>query len=213
MPVAIDGGAIPIMDNDNRANFGQNHEQRLSRDLSKRKLNLNELKSILIDRKANLLRNVDTPISSQYISPTEIVSQWSRSDPVPSGRSLLLDERMDKTPNVVDEAEADKNVKEEGREAKILEKAVNEEERVFQELPNQPEPHNRSDIIDQHFSDKSQLSQKQQSSVLLEQKSDEVSKMAVSKKKSKKKSFSLPDGFPLFESPYPPPVVDGRTCR
>ena len=41
------------------------------------------------------------------------------------------------------------------------------------------------------------------------------SKLKKFNKKSKKKElkFTLPDDYPLFDSPYPPPVLDGHTCR
>ena len=38
-------------------------------------------------------------------------------------------------------------------------------------------------------------------------------KVGLLKRKSSNKLFELPRDYPLFESPYPPPLVDGHLCR
>ena len=51
---------------------------------------------------------------------------------------------------------------------------------------------------------------------LLETQSNELKSEDKKSKKSSKKSkpvYTLPDDYPLFDSPYPPPVLDGHTCR
>ena len=41
----------------------------------------------------------------------------------------------------------------------------------------------------------------------------DVVQVGSSKKKKSPKQFELSKDYPLFESPYPPPVVNGQTCR
>ena len=66
---------------------------------------------------------------------------------------------------------------------------------------------NLNQPLGSHFSDQSNLNDeptKQQSSKW---------KVGLSKKKSSSKQFELPRDYPLFDTPVPPPLMDGHLCR
>lgn len=184
-----------------RADSGQIQEHRLRRDQTRRRLSLDELKSILLDRKASL--KPTNSLISQIPEDVDSVEKGGRlRDSVPSETLLLEEKVMDGIPNVLDDSELEH----------FEEAAVNKKDEPVQQMPIQMEPEvqriNHQALI--------QSSKNKQSRVLLEQKSarmGEVSK-TVSKKKSVNNYYlSLLEGYPLFDSPYPPPVVDGHTCR
>ena len=181
-----------------RTDSGQIQEHRLRHDQTRRRLNLDELKSILLDRKTSLK-------PSQISEDVNSVEKDGRlRDSVPSEAVLLEDKVIDGRSNVLDDSELDKHFEEE---------AVDEKDEPFQLMSIQME----SEV--QHIDRQAlmQSNEHQQSRVLLEKKSAPVGEISktVSKKKPVNNNYylSLLEGYPLFDSPYPTPVVDGHPCR
>lgn len=152
-----------------------------------------------MDRKADLkLTSSKTPESANLVK-----KDGRLRDSVPSKRPPLVDKVMDWRPHVQDNSEVDKRFEEVAVDKKF-------EPLKFQQMPIQMEPQVR------HVNQATiESSNNKQSRILLEKSApvDEVS-MMVSKGKSISKNYlSLLEGYPLFDSPYPPPVLDGHTCR
>ena len=84
-----------------------------------------------------------------------------------------------------------------------LHESVTREDKVYPTISQ----NNLNQPLGSHVSDQSGLKDqltKQQSSKW---------KVGLSKKKSSSKQFELPKDYPLFDTPYPPPLMDGHLCR
>ena len=85
----------------------------------------------------------------------------------------------------------------------LVRESITREDKVYPTISQ----NNLNQPLGSHVSDQSDFNDqltKQQSSKW---------KVGPSKKKSSSKQFELPRDYPLFDTPYPPPLMDGHLCR
>lgn len=205
---------------------------RLGRDLSRRRPSMDELKRLLIERRANMIgvsnkseNNLKANYEEQGVELFEDDSQveldidlqemhtMNKASDTKSNESDII-KKINKQSDVEDSyvSVVPKD--------NVYRLPVSERGDPSQQVQNKQ---SQSDSQVQHQSDfhtSDQPSHKQQTLLQSNRPAADgtASKKSIkhsSKKKSKIKSEppTLPKDYPLFESPYPPPVIDGHKCR
>lgn len=212
----------------------------LARDLrvnNKRKPTAEQLKALLVERRTSLTNKNDISNSVTEVEE-EVVEQHSddRGNEIDNfgktdnkwnhGNTLnQVDSNRDEVK--VDLPTFNESHKEELKmQSDVFGATADKKNTSQQQLDTQPKDGNTrlminqekhiTEIVDQllHFVENQETQLEPKKSVAKDKK-EKVSKNSKTskKKKSSKRNFTLPDNYPLFASPYPPPTVDGHTCR